>query len=320
MKSAANRVLELLYDRTDGFLAAGELSSAARLSSSLLQSVLEELRQRGFRMEGSPSQGVRLVRPVRLDSHLVERGLGTSRVGRSVICFEEVDSTNDVAFDASRQRQSDGLVVLTEHQRKGRGRRGRRWLSPPAANVLMSVLLMDDSLPHEAVTIAAGLAVAEGVEAACGVPCALHWPNDVFVEGAKVSGVLVEIRKRGHRRCVIVGIGINANASPPRSRVEQPATHLAAHAGGPVERIELVRHVLRRLDHWVRRISEGTLEELHRGWISRCGILNHRLAVLCAGRKYVGRVLDVSPSEGLILRCDQEGTVHLPAETSSLIP
>jgi BirA family biotin operon repressor/biotin-[acetyl-CoA-carboxylase] ligase len=184
----------------------------------------------------------------------------------------------------------------------------------------MSVLLVDASLGHEAVTISAGLAVAEGVEAACGVPCSLKWPNDVLVEGRKCSGVLVEVRKRGPRRCLIVGIGINVNASPPPGRVDQPATDLAAQTGSSVERTEVIRHVLRRLDHWVGQIGRGRLEDLRQGWIRRCGILNQRLAVLSAGRQYVGTVLDVNPLEGLVLRCDQGMTVHLPADASSILP
>ena len=339
MTTAFHRVLELLYDRGGGFVAAGELSTSAKLSAVRLERLLDELRVRGFRVESSPAHGMRLVHPVPLDAHLIERGLGTSRIGRNVICFEEVDSTNDVAFDASRQKHADGLVVLAEHQRKGRGRHGHKWLSPPGTNILMSVLLVDTGDRHgpehgqdarathghdahattEAVTIAAGLAVAEGVEAACGAPCAIHWPNDVCVEGTKISGVLMEARKRGAASCLIIGIGVNCNASPPPGRTDKPATDLAAHVGGPVERIEVVRAVLRRLDHWVGRVRDGRLAELHDEWVVRCGILNRRLAVLSAGRKYVGRVLDVSPLEGMVLRCDQDVTVHLSAQTSSIV-
>lgn len=336
MRLAHVRVLEVLYDRRELLVPRDDLLRAAQLSPRGLEGALEHLRRAGQVLEESP-HGVRLGRPARLDAHLIERGLGTRRVGRNVICFAEVGSTNDVAFQASRQRNADGLAVLAEHQRKGRGRLGRSWISPPGANVLMSVLLTEPAgaspaakgpakpggaggeLPHEAVTIAAGLAVAEGVEAACGVACQLKWPNDVCAEGRKLAGVLVEVRRRGTLRCVIVGVGINANASPPRAAVDRPATDLAALTGSPVERIEVVRHVLRRLDHWVGEIASGRLEGLHDLWTGRCAMVNHRAAVLCGGRRYEGRVLDVSPREGLVLRCDQGQTVRLPAETSSLL-
>jgi BirA family biotin operon repressor/biotin-[acetyl-CoA-carboxylase] ligase len=326
MNRAAATVLEMLYDRGEGFVAMDELGRSCGLRAGGLAGALEELRAAGQRLEVSPAHGVRLVRPARLDAHLIERRLDVSRVGRSTICFAEVDSTNDVAFEAARPAspgspapECDGLVVLAEHQRRGRGRQGHAWQSPPGANILMSAVLVDARLPHEAVTIAAGLAVGEGVESACGVSCQLHWPNDVCAEGRKLAGVLVEVRKSGSRRCVIIGIGINANASPPPAEARRPATDLAAHVGSPVERIEVVRHVLRRMDYWIGEIGLGRLAELRQGWVGRCGILNHRITVLSKGRKYVGRVLDVSPMDGLVLRCDQDVTVRLPAESSSII-
>ena len=360
MNRAAATVLELLYDRGEGFVAMDELGKTCGLRPDGLAGVLAELEAAGQKLELSPAHGVRLVGPARLDSRLIERGLDVCRVGRSVICFAEVDSTNDVAFEAVRLGSSgagaadcDGLVVLAEHQRRGRGRQGHAWQSPPGANILMSAVLVEESpramplrvlaeghedaptcspaedrvwawhpshLPHEAVTIAAGLAVAEAVESACGVSCHLHWPNDVFVEGRKLAGILVEVRKSGPRRCVMIGIGINVNASPPRSELGRPATDLASHVGAPVERIEVVRCVLRRLDHWIGEIGQERLAELRQGFVQRCGLLNHRLTVLSAGQEYVGRVLDVSPLDGLVLRCDQGLTVRLPAETSSLVP
>lgn len=320
MNVTANKVLEILYDREEAFLSVDELASGAGLTMRRLAEALAELEGRGHVLERRPAEGVRLARPVRLDAHLIERGLGTVRVGRNAICFPEVDSTNDVAFEAAAQEDCDGLAVLAEYQRRGRGRQGRLWVSPPGMNILLSVLLLDepDRLPQEAVTIAAGLAAAEGIREACGVACRLKWPNDVWVEGAKVAGVLVEVRRRACGRCVVVGIGVNVNASPPPDGTGWPATDLARHAGVPVERIEVARGVLRRLDFWVGEIAAGRLEGLRQAWVGLCGILNERAAVTCGARRYVGRVLDVSPLEGLVLACDDGRTVRLPADNSSL--
>jgi len=319
-----NRLLELLYDRGEMFFPLESLAAAAGLDRAGADEAIEALRRRGHGFEFSPAHGVRLIRPLSLDAHLLERGLGTRRVGRHVICFDQVDSTNDVAADSARQDGADGLVVLAEHQRRGRGRRGRQWLDQPGADILLSVLLVDAARPeeapgHEALTIAAGLAVAEGVEAACGLTAQLEWPNDVLLDGEKLAGVLVELRRQSGRRFFVVGAGVNVNAAPPGVQIGSAATCLADHLGHPVERIELVRAVLRRLDRWVGRISTGKLERLHSAWLSRCGMINQRIAVLCRGRRHVGRVLDVSPLEGLVLSCDDGRQVHLPAENSTVL-
>ncbi|MBM3502098.1 MAG: biotin--[acetyl-CoA-carboxylase] ligase [Armatimonadetes bacterium] len=265
---------------------------------------------------------MRLEHPVRLDSHLIERGLGARRVGRDVLCFDEVDSTNDVAFDSARQGNPDGLVVLAESQRRGRGRQGRQWLSPPGKNLLMSVLLTDPAgqLAHDALTVAGGLAVAEGIEAACpALACRLKWPNDVLLDGEKTAGVLVEIRQQAPGRCVVVGVGVNVNACPPPERVDHPATSLAEQMGQSVERIDVAREIIRRLDEWVERVSRRDLADLHTRWVRRCGMINQRVSVDSAGQRYVGRVADVHPLEGLILFDDDGRRVHLPAEYSTLL-
>lgn len=313
------RILELLYDRKDGAFLLDELAGAAGLDAAGVAAALDELRRRGHKLELSPSHGVRLVGPVRPDARLIEHGLGTRRIGRSVICFDTVDSTSDVAFDSARQGGTDGLVVLAESQRHGRGRLGRQWISPPGANLLFSVLLTDAAPPGEALTIAAGLAVAEGIESACGLACRVRWPNDVLLDGGKVAGVLVEVRRRARRRCVVLGIGINANAHPPPEHVGRPATSLAAHLSGAADRIEVVRAVLRQLDLRVRQAAAGELDELHSGWLARCDMINERITVWSRGRRYVGRVSDVDPLAGLILFDDDGRRIHLPAEHSTVI-
>jgi len=316
----SDKVLELLYDRPEGFFGLAELAAAAGLDRKRLGAAIAAMRDDGYELESSPAHGLRLVRPVKLNARLIERDLGTRRVGRNVICFDEVDSTNDVAWDSSRQAGCDGLVVLAEFQRKGRGRFGREWLSPPRENILMSVLLADDSalLAHDALTIAAGLAVAEGVEASCGLACELKWPNDVLLDGAKTAGVLVELKGSAGRRHVVIGIGINASASPPADKVDARATCLADRLGHPAERIEVARCVLRRLDERVYLIEKRELAELHTAWLARCGMLNQRVAVLAGGARHVGRVLDVSPLEGLVLCTDDGRTLHFPAKSSTL--
>ena len=317
----ASTVLGLLYDRPDGAWSLQELSQGASISADRLNVVLDGLAARGFDLDRQPTHGVRLIRPALLDAHLIERDLDTQRVGRNAIVFPEVDSTNDVAADSARQADADGLVVLAEHQRHGRGRLGRVWVSPPRENILMSVLLIEptDGLAHEAVTIAAGVAVAEGIEAACpGIAGELRWPNDVLIHDAKVAGVLVECQRSSTMARWVIGIGINVNAAPPPGAVDRPATCLTDQHGALVERVEVVRSVLRRLDDWIARLGPRDLDHLHESWIERCGMINQRVTVRSGECVYVGRVLDVSPLEGLILMCDDGQTVHLPADGATL--
>ncbi len=312
-----NRVLELLYDRPGGYFALEELAEAAGLDRPGLEAALEALMRRGHRIERAPVQGVRLRRPTVMDAHLLERNLPVRHIGRHVICFGQVGSTNDVAFDSSARAAGQALVVTAEFQRAGRGRMGRRWVCPPSAGVLASVLLHAGAsgLAHEQLTVAAGLAVAEGIEEAAAVDARLAWPNDVLVGGRKVAGVLVEVRGG----LTVVGFGINVSAAPGAGEIGRPATCLSVEAGLPVERIELLRAVLVRLDRRVEALAGGELEELHRSWLHRCVMLNRRVRFRWAGRVLVGRVLDLHPTQGLVVLADDGQQVHLPAAETTVL-
>lgn len=321
----ADRVLERLYDRGGEFVSLDELAPAAgtdRPDRAGLERVLEELIARGHRLERSPVRGIRLLRPTVLDARLVERDLPVERIGRHVICFGEVCSTNDVAFDSADQAGSEGLVVTAEFQRAGRGRLGRSWHSPPGSGILASVALEPGGkLCHEALTIAAGLAVAEGIERATGVVAELEWPNDVVLGGAKLAGVMVEIRSAGQGQRMVVGFGINVTAAPSADQADRPVACLseAVADAAALERVEILRAVLVRLDRWVAAVRAGRNRELHDRWLGRCAMLNRRVRVACAGRTSTGRVVDVSPLEGLILLTDGGRQIHLPAATSHVV-
>ena len=182
------------------------------------------------------------------------------------------------------------------------------------------MLLLDSAglVPHEALTIAAGLAVAEAVADACGIECQLKWPNDVLLDGAKLAGVLVERHSRP-AACIVAGIGINVNAAPAAGEVDQPAACLAAAMGHAVERVEVMRSLLRRLDHWAGQISRGRFDDLRLAWLARCGMIEGRVTVQAAGKCYEGRVVDVSPLEGLVLACDNGTRVHLAASNATVL-
>ena len=118
---------------------------------------------------------------------------------------------------------------------------------------------------------------------------------------------------------MVIGVGINVNASPPQDEVDSPATSLSEYVGHDFERLEVLREVLCRLDAHVSEIAAGSLVGLHDVWIPRCGMLNRRIEVASGGHVYAGRVLDVSPLEGLILAIDSGQIVHLPAECSTVL-
>jgi BirA family biotin operon repressor/biotin-[acetyl-CoA-carboxylase] ligase len=211
---------------------------------------LDELAAFGFAIERHPFHGAAYRGPAeRLCPDQIEWKLNPSRIGRRIAVWDRVPSTNDIAARAASSRANDGLAVLAEEQTAGRGRRGRTWSAPPRSSILLSVLIFPDGpLDDPAWLTALGaVAVAEVVAEATGVDARIKWPNDVRVERRKVAGILVE---RGPG--AVVGIGLNVNIVsgdfPPE--LADSATSMLRLAGRGFDRSEIVRLLLRRLDHW----------------------------------------------------------------------
>lgn len=166
--------------------------------------------------------------------------------------FASLPSTNDEALRLARTGAPAGEAVVAEEQTAGRGRAGHSWASPPGVALYFSVVLRPrvppDRLPLA--TLACGVAVAEAIRAATGLPAGLKWPNDVLVGLRKCAGILCEAETGGPGgTAVVAGVGINVNtppdALPPRPVF--PATSLAAEAGRAFDREVILAGCLARI-------------------------------------------------------------------------
>lgn len=172
--------------------------------------------------------------------------LEQSMLGREVIVLDEVDSTNDYLLGRSGELR-DGAIVIAEAQSAGRGRRGRAWVAPRSAALLFSILVKaGEAFPvadFPQLTHLAAVAVAGGVEGA-----QIKWPNDVYLDGHKLAGILVEARGD----CAVVGIGINVDTRPEEfpEDLEVPATSLRIASGRPVDREAFLCALVGRFKAW----------------------------------------------------------------------
>jgi BirA family biotin operon repressor/biotin-[acetyl-CoA-carboxylase] ligase len=188
-----------------------------------------------------------------LDAHALQFALGDQLIGKRVVTLEEATSTNDVVAQLA-PNSGEGLVVIAERQTAGRGQYGRRWESAAGRGLWLSVLLRPD-IPigdSSKLTDLLALAVAETINENLHLAASIKPPNDVYIGGRKVAGVLVEMRVESDGRyCAIAGIGINVNHSPDDfpSELRESAGSLAIGAGAPVDRAGFLIALLRTLEH-----------------------------------------------------------------------
>jgi BirA family biotin operon repressor/biotin-[acetyl-CoA-carboxylase] ligase len=167
--------------------------------------------------------------------------------------FQTVPSTMDLAAKLAEQGAAQGVVVAADQQTAGRGRRGARWASPPGAGLYFSFVARPSVASLPLVTLAAGVGVRDGIQAATGLAAGLKWPNDLLVGKRKLAGILAEGLSIGTTaQAVVIGVGVNVLRASYPPDVAARATSIEDELGGPVDRETVLAEVLlaleRRLD------------------------------------------------------------------------
>lgn len=230
-------------------------------------------------------------------------------IARKIIRYAVVESTNDLARVLAEAGEPEGIVVLAEEQRAGRGRMGRRWVVPRGTSIQGSILLRPNLPLAQAgrITQLAGLAVAEALREELGLGAALKWPNDVMLNGKKVAGILTETTLRGEALdYVILGIGLNVNYSMRDYPELAPfATTLADQVGHLLDRAPLERALFRHLEAYYARLGSGEdfLDEYRRA----LQMLGTRVRAAMPGGILEGIARDVDAEGALLL--EHENTI-----------
>jgi BirA family biotin operon repressor/biotin-[acetyl-CoA-carboxylase] ligase len=270
----------------------------------------------GYDIEATPHLGYRLVSsPDALHADDLLARLGKTRViGRDIRVFEETTSTNDVIEKLARDQVKEGVVVFAESQTKGRGRMGRKWISPARKGLWFSILLRPDLTPQEAtqLTVASATGLRRAIHDATGVKAKIKWPNDILIGGKKVAGILTELSAELDRvKHIILGIGVDVNLSGAEfpQDLRKIATSLKIEAGKTISRAELAVKILRELDADYARVCSGKFESVADEWEEHCGTIGHLVTIHVGDRKLHGRAESLDDDGALLLRTEH-GTLE----------
>jgi BirA family biotin operon repressor/biotin-[acetyl-CoA-carboxylase] ligase len=236
-------------------------------------------------------------------------------IGREILFFPEVDSTNQQARDHSLKGAGEGLVIMAECQLKGKGRLGRQWQSPPGVNLYASIILRPAISPGVAqqITLLAGVAGAKALARVTGLDTRIKWPNDIFVHGKKVAGILSEMEAEGGgTRFIILGVGVNVNWQKEDipTDLREMATSLRAEAGREFSRAKVAAEVFEELEkEYALFLKERFSPRLRDEW-NQLSWINQKWATLTVmGEKFEGRVLGLD-TDGALLLVNPEGEIQ----------
>jgi len=254
-----------------------------------------------------------------LETEDIKANLDTRRIGGKVLVYSQTSSTNDVAAEYAGDSENDGLVVLTEQQTAGRGRSGAKWYSGSGDSILCSVLLMDNKLSGELLSLACAVAVAEGLDKPGGKQVRIKWPNDIILNGKKVGGILLESGVSSNKRFYIIGMGINCHQKKEdfAAELESIATSIDIESGRFVDRVSLIKRILISLDRWLE-VAEKDSRKVIDCWRRLSIQLGHRVTVVFNGKKFTGNCVGIDPEEGLILQLERGGIRMFDAAHTSI--
>ncbi len=331
-RAGAEAVLALLTESAgaDGFVSGTRLAETLGVSRTAVWKHVRQLRAEGYGVESVPRRGYRLT--ARTDALLpreLAEGLATAWLGRSLVAFERVDSTNRAAMgDAALPH---GAVVYAFRQTGGRGRLGRPWASPPGS-VPFSIVLAPGSIRNlapqraQVLTLAAAVGLIRGIEAATGLAADIKWPNDVQWKGRKLAGILTEVRSDPDRVTrAVVGIGLNVATRPGDfpPEVRAGAASLATALGTPVPAAPLLRAVLLGLEGAFDAVlaeDAGAFRALLDTYRARCVTLGRDVVVRGARETLTGRALRVDDLGALWVRRADGGEEAVYAGDVTLAP
>ena len=244
-------ILKLLKE-TDGYVSGQELCRRFGVSRTAVWKVVNQLKEEGYEIEAVRNRGYALkgAGDVLSEAELLSC-LKTEWAGGRTVYFDATDSTNIQARRLAEAHAPHGTLVVSDRQDGGKGRRGRSWASPSGVGIWMSLILRPEIAPSSAsmLTLAAALAVREGIQEETGLSPLIKWPNDLVLNGKKICGILTEMSTELMEiQYVITGIGINVNQREFPSEIRDTATSLSLEAGRCFRRSSLIAAILKAFE------------------------------------------------------------------------
>jgi BirA family biotin operon repressor/biotin-[acetyl-CoA-carboxylase] ligase len=305
------KILSALRGNPDG-VSGSQLAEQLGISRAAVWARMEALREVGYEITAGPHHGYRLVNTpdaLHADDLLAHLGDSPRIIGRDIQVFKETTSTNDIIERLARDGVREGVVVFAESQTRGRGRLGRKWISPANQGLWFSVLLRPKLHPQEStqLTIASATALRRAIISATGLRPEIKWPNDLLIGGKKVAGILTELSAEADRvHHLILGIGVDVNvaANELPAEIRPFATSLKIETGREIARVELAAVILRELDKDYARLGNGEFAAVADEWEEGCATIGRNVSVRMGDRQISGRAESLDDDGALLVRTE----------------
>jgi len=297
------------------YLSGQYLAEYIGCSRTAVWKHIEELRKHGFELEAIQRKGYRIVKtPDQISADEIRLGLTTNFLGQSIHYQESVDSTQKIAKTLSYENAPEGTVVIAEQQLSGRGRLNRIWHSPKYTGVWMSMILRPNIPLQKApqLTLITAVAVVQAIQEVSNLSPKIKWPNDILLNGKKVTGILTELQAEADQIfAIIIGVGINVNQQLEDypEEIQQIATSLAIESGEKISRAQVIRSVLSHFEKLYLLYLEQGFTPIKLLWESYAISIGKSIIARTLTDNIRGKALGIT-DDGVLMIEDEAGVVH----------
>lgn len=302
------KILSLLKENNNNFVSGQNISDKLGVTRAAIWKYMNALKEDGYNIESVSKKGYKLISsPDILSLEEISPYLNTKFIGRNVIYFDSIDSTNTKAKALGDAGEKNGTIVVAEEQTNGRGRLGRAWVSPKYKGIWMSIILRPDLNPLEAtkITQIAAAAVVTSTEE-LGIKTLVKWPNDIVINHKKVCGILTEMNAELTKiNYIVVGIGINVNLDENEfpEDINLVATSLKIETKASVNRQQLVAKILNNFEKlYLKFVEENDIKPSITICKEKSALIGNEILIVNRGESIKALALDIDENGRLLVK------------------
>lgn len=302
-------IIRALKQNVNKYISGEQLSELLGVSRTAVWKWINQLKAEGYIIESQTKLGYKLIgSPGTLFSYEIEPYMNTKLIGKHIMYFDTLDSTNNEAKRMAEKSFENGTVLIADEQRSGRGRLGRNWVSPKGKGIWLTIMLKPQIAPKDAskMTIIAALAAIRAIRLVCKVEPKIKWPNDIVLKGKKICGILTEMNaEMDEIHYLVVGIGVNANLDEDDfdETLLDKATSLKEETKSEVDRKILTASILNEFETLYNDfIKEVSIEKFFEEYKNSSATIGQQVKLIDRKGETIGFAEDLNIEGQLMVR------------------
>ena len=305
------KVLTFLKTHNTEYLSGQDLSDVLKISRVAVWKHIKKIQSLGYTVESKQKEGYKLTKnsDLLLPWEIIS-GIKTKKLGQQAYYFDVIDSTQNQALKMANESKNHGTIIIAEKQTGGKGRSGRRWISPKGG-IWISIILQP-KLDISIITlfpIAASLALSYAIEKTCKISPELKWPNDLTVKGKKLAGMLVDASFESNRIVsLVLGVGINFNVNV--KEIEKILKNTPNYYGvaslnkqkNKTTAIKLIQSFLLELEKIYELLNTKQTKKIISEWTKRSSTIGKNVEIDTINGKIKGEAIKIDYNGALLIR------------------